>query len=121
MPGVATSSGSRAVRRLLPLLVVAAILAAMPLAGSTGAATVDRGARRDALDRAHTFALADTAATAPAGPDRRVVPIGAIPTVAFAALLALAGTVVVRTRRLGGERPRIGFRRRAPPLLLTAS
>jgi len=121
MQGVATSNRSRAVRPLLPLLVVAALLAAIPLAGSTGAATADRGDRRDAFDRTHTFALADPAATAPTHPDRRVVPIGALPTLAFAALLALAGTVVVQTRRLRNERPRVGFRRRAPPLLLTAS
>jgi hypothetical protein len=121
MPGVTTSNGSRAVRRLLPLLVVAALLAAVPLAGSPGAATIDRGARRDALDRAHTFAVADSVATAPAGQDRRDAPVGPTPALAIATLLALAGTVVVCTRRLGVERPRVSFRRRAPPHLLTAS
>jgi hypothetical protein len=120
MPGVATSNGLRVLRRLVPLLAVAALLVAIPLASSSHDATTGGGDRRAALDRGHTFALTDTAATTPHGQDRRHAPVGALPALAIAALVMLTGLVVARRRRVVDTKPRGTFRRRAPPSFQTA-
>lgn len=124
MPGRAASNrsgvGAR-LRALLPLLVLGAILVAAPLPGPSGATARDGAAGRAGLDRAHSFALLDSVATTPHGPERRDAPTGTLPALAAATLVALAGAIVVRARRVPTSITRTGFRRRAPPLLRIAS
>jgi hypothetical protein len=123
MSGVATPNGSwtvaRQVRRLAPLLLVAGLLTALPHGGSS-TDTATGGARRDGLDRARAFTLTDTAATRPPHQERRGVPLGTLPARTAAALVALGGWVAARARRRIPAKPRVAFRRRAPPLLRTA-
>jgi hypothetical protein len=107
-------------RRLAPLLVLVALLAAAPRAATT-AATPDRSRPGAALDRAHAFAVAEIVATPTTSDDRRPLPLGALPTILATALVAGLVAVVVRTHRLPTARRRTDFRRRAPPLLRTAS
>ena len=115
MPGTAWSRR----RRLAPLLLLVALLAAAPRL-TTSAPALDASGHRAALDRVHPLALSDHAATTAATDDRRPLPLGALPIVAAAALLAVLTALVVRTHRLPTGRRFSAFRRRAPPLLRTA-
>ena len=107
-------------RRLAPLLLLVALLAAAPRSGGA-LSTLEPSGHRTALDRAHALSVSDHAATAPTTDDRRPLPLGSLPTVLAAALLALLLAHVVREHRLPVGRRWSAFRRRAPPLLRTAS
>jgi hypothetical protein len=114
MPGVVGMSR----RRLAPLLLLVVLLAAAPRSAAPPP-TPDASGHRAALDRVHALSLSDHVATSPTD-DRRPLPLGPVPTVAAATLLALLIARVVRTHRLPVGRPWSAFRRRAPPLLRIA-
>jgi hypothetical protein len=116
MPGVAWRNR----RRLAPLLLLVALLTAAPRSGGARP-TLDASDHRTALDRAHALSVSDHAATAPTTDDRRPLPLGDLPTVLAAALLALLLAHVVREHRLSVGRRWSAFRRRAPPFLRIAS